>query len=98
SFYQKDVTGKVPGWIETYRYFSEGDDREKHFMVCTHEASLLYMASLGCIEMNPWSSRVASPDHPDWCVIDLDPGEKNTFEQVIEAACVVRDVLDTLEI
>jgi len=43
------------------------------------------MASLGCIEMNPWFSRVQSPDSPDFCVIDLDP-DQNTFNQVIEAA------------
>jgi bifunctional non-homologous end joining protein LigD len=98
SFYQKDVTGKVPTWIETYKYFSEGDQREKHFMVCTDEASLLYIASLGCIEMNPWSSRTQSPDHPDWCVIDLDPDKKTTFDQVIEAALVTKEVLDTLEL
>ncbi|MBT1700206.1 DNA ligase D [Fulvivirgaceae bacterium PWU4] len=98
SFYQKDVTGKVPGWIETYKYFSEGDQRQKHFMVCTDEASLLYIASLGCIEMNPWSSRVQSPDHPDWCIIDLDPDKRNTFDQVIEAAQVTKQVLDALEI
>lgn len=96
SFYQKDVTGKVPSWIEKYEYFSEGDQRQKHFMVCTDEASLLYIASLGCIEMNPWSSRVQSPDNPDWCVIDLDPDKKNTFEQVIEAANVTKEVLDAL--
>ncbi len=98
SFYQKDVTGKVPDWVETYRYFSEGDKREKHFMVCTNEAGLLYMASLGCIELNPWSSRTDKPDHPDWCVIDLDPGDQTSFDQVIEAALVTRDVLDTLEV
>lgn len=98
SFYQKDVTGKVPSWIETYQYFSEGDQREKHFMVCTDEASLLYIASLGCIEMNPWSSRTQSPDNPDWCVIDLDPDKKNTFDQVIEAANVTKEVLDSLGI
>lgn len=98
SFYQKDVTGKVPAWIEKYKYFSEGDQREKHFMVCTDEASLLYIASLGCIEMNPWSSRIDKPDHPDWCVIDLDPDKRNTFEQVIEAAQITRQVLDTLEL
>lgn len=98
SFYQKDVTGKVPSWISTYKYFSEGDHREKHFMVCTDEASLLYIASLGCIEMNPWSSRTKKPDHPDWCVIDLDPDKKNTFDQVIEAARVTKEVLDTLEL
>jgi bifunctional non-homologous end joining protein LigD len=97
SFYQKDVTGKVPAWIDTYKYFSEGDQREKHFMVCTDEASLLYIASLGCIEMNPWSSRRDSPDHPDWCVIDLDPDKKNTFDQVIEAALVTKQLLDMLE-
>ena len=96
SFYQKDVTDKVPSWIEKHKYFSEGDDRQKNFLVCTDEASLLYIASLGCIEMNPWSSRTQSPDHPDWCIIDLDPDKKNTFDQVIEAAQVTRQVLDSI--
>ncbi|HRO48124.1 DNA ligase D [Agriterribacter sp.] len=94
SFYQKDVTGKVPGWIKTFPYHSAEDERDKHFMVCTDEASLLYMASLGCIEMNPWSSRIQLPDHPDWCVIDLDP-DNNKFEQVIAAAQVTRQVLES---
>lgn len=94
SFYQKDVTGKVPAWIATHEYYSEGDQREKNFLVCTDEASLLYIASLGCIEMNPWSSRTQAPDSPDWCIIDLDPDKKNTFDQVVEAALVTRQVLD----
>jgi len=95
SFYQKDVTGKAPGWIETFLYHSEADERDKHFLVATDEASLLYMASLGCIELNPWSSRAQKPDHPDWCIIDLDP-DKNPFEQVIKAAQVTKSVLDSL--
>jgi bifunctional non-homologous end joining protein LigD len=97
SFYQKDVTGKVPDWIETFPYRSEGDNKNKNFLVCSNEASLLYMASLGCIEINPWSSRVKKPDHPDWCIIDLDP-DKNPFEKVIEAANVVKQVLDAVDI
>ena len=97
SFYQKDVTGKVPYWIKTHRYYSEADQREKHFLVCTDEASLLYVASLGCIEMNPWSSRSGKPDQPDWCIIDLDP-DKNTFDQVITAARVTKDILDAMEV
>ncbi len=92
SFYQKDVTGKVPDWIKTLPYHSEADARDKNFMVCTDEASLLYIASLGCIEMNPWSSRIQSPDNPDWCIIDLDP-DNNKFEHVIEAAQVTRQIL-----
>jgi bifunctional non-homologous end joining protein LigD len=70
---------------------------EKTFFVCTDEASLLYIAQLGCIEMNPWHSRIQSPDNPDWCVIDLDP-DTNPFEQVIETANIVKKILDALDI
>lgn len=97
SFYQKDVTGKAPEWIETYLYHSKADERDKHFLVCTDEASLLYMASLGCIELNPWSSTVHSPDNPDWCIIDLDP-DKHSFNQVIEAAQVTHTILNDMGI
>lgn len=95
SFYYKDVTGKAPDWIETYLYRSSADNRDRNYLVATNEASLLYMASLGCIEMNPWHSKVQTEDKPDWCIIDLDPA-KTTFEQVIEAARVTKDVLESI--
>jgi bifunctional non-homologous end joining protein LigD len=94
GFYQKNVSGKVPDWIETFPYHSAQDNEDKEFLVCTDEASLLYMVSLGCIELNPWSSRVQSPDNPDWCIIDLDPDKKTPFEKVIEAAQVTKKILD----
>ena len=97
SFYQKDVKGKAPEWAKTFPYTtSDGEDKE--FLVGDDEATLLYMASLGCIEMNPWFSRTAHPDNPNYCVIDLDPADKTTFEQVIQAAREVKEVLDAIEI
>lgn len=95
SFYQKDVKGKVPDWIDTFPYYSEADGREKEFLVCNDEAALLYMASLACIEINPWSSTVEHPDNPDWCIIDLDP-DKNTFNQVIQAAQITNEILGSI--
>jgi len=55
------------------------------------------MVSLGCIEINPWFSRVKSPDNPDYCVIDLDP-DKQHFDQVIEVALAVKRVLDSINV
>lgn len=98
SFYFKDVTGKAPDWIETFLYKSDADNRERHYLVAKDEASLLYMASLGCIEMNPWSSTVKKEDYPDWCIIDLDPSPKNTFDQVIETALVTKKILDEMKV
>lgn len=95
SFYQKDITNTAPAWIKREPYTtSEGDD--KNFLVPEDEAALLYMANTGAIEMNPWNSTIHKPDHPDWCLIDLDPSEKNNFEQVIRTARVTKDVLDEL--
>ncbi|MBC7743590.1 MAG: DNA ligase D [Flavobacterium sp.] len=96
SFYQKDVKGKAPGWAKTFPY-STSDGEAKEYLVGNDEATLLWAASLGCIEMNPWFSRVQSPDNPDYCVIDLDP-DKQTFDQVIEAANEVKKVLDAINV
>ncbi|MEJ5995914.1 DNA ligase D [Pedobacter sp. Du54] len=95
SFYQKDVTGKVPEWMDTYLYHTEDSDEEKHFLLGNNEATLLYMAGLGCIEINPWNSTIKKPDYPTWCIIDLDP-DRNSFNQVIEAAQVTRQILDDM--
>lgn len=95
SFYFKDVSGTAPDWVETFDYTSDSDDRLRKYLVAKDKASLLYMANMGCIEMNPWHSRVEKEDYPDWCVIDLDPA-KNTFEKVIEAANVTKDILENM--
>lgn len=97
NFYHKNMGGKVDKWLKTFERFSESSGEPKDFLICTDTASLLYMANLGCIEMNPWHSRVQSPQAPDWCVIDLDPGDI-AFEKVIETAQVVKQILDALQI
>ncbi|MGF6928196.1 bifunctional non-homologous end joining protein LigD [Chitinophaga sp. W2I13] len=97
SFYQKDVTAVAPEWVKQFPYrTSEGED--KNFLVVEDEASLLWMANLGAIEMNPWNSTIHNPDNPDWCLIDLDPDKGNTFAQVIQTAQVVHEVLEGLGI
>ena len=97
SFYQKDVKGKAPDWVTKTFPYTTSDGEHKEYLVGSDEAVLLWMASLGCIEMNPWFSRIQSPDNPDYCVIDLDP-DKNTFDQVIEAAQEVKKVLDAIDV
>jgi bifunctional non-homologous end joining protein LigD len=94
SFYQKDITGKIPGWVETHPYRSSDEPEvEKNYLVPKSEADILLMAGMGCIEMNPWSSTILRPDHPDWCIIDLDP-DKQSFDKVVQAALITKQVLD----
>jgi bifunctional non-homologous end joining protein LigD len=96
NFYQKNVRGKVPGWIETFKEFSESTRETIEYLVCTNEATLIYMVNSGCIEINPWHGRKESTLQPDWCLIDLDPDKNNTFEQVIEVANLVKKILESI--
>ncbi len=93
GFYQKNSEDQ-PDWIETVPLYSGSAKREIAYMLCQNEATLLHMANMGCIELNPWSSRVASLDYPDYTVIDLDPSTKSTFPQLIEVALTAKEILD----
>ncbi len=93
GFFHKDVSELNLDWQETVEIYSESNDKELRYLVCNDQATLTYMNQLGCIEINPWNSRIQSLTHPDYIVIDLDPGE-NTFDEIIETALVVKEVLD----
>ncbi len=97
SFYQKD-NETLPDWVETVKIYSESSKKEIDYLLCQNEATLLYMANLGCIEINPWNSTIQNLEHPTYTVIDLDPSSKNTFEQVIEVALAAKEVLDLAKI
>jgi bifunctional non-homologous end joining protein LigD len=97
SFFQKDVGDLPPYWVKTVKVYSESNQKKIDYLVCDSVDSLLYMAQLGCIEINPWNSRVDKLDKPDWVVLDLDP-EDVPFNQVVEVANVVRLVTEDLNI
>lgn len=95
SFYQKDMDHKGPDWLEIFEHDSDEAGKLIHYLLCQDKATLAYMVNLGCIDINPWNSRVQSPDNPDFMIIDLDP-EDIGFDKVVEAALLVHDVLDSI--
>jgi bifunctional non-homologous end joining protein LigD len=94
GFYQKDAGGQAPDWVKSVKLYSESTDKDIDYIICNDKATLLYLNNLGCIELNPWNSRLGSLEYPDYMVIDLDPSDKNTFGEVIDAALATKEVLD----
>jgi bifunctional non-homologous end joining protein LigD len=90
-FFQKEVSDSFPKWLRTgmadgIRHVI-GDDR----------ATLLFLVNLGCIDHNPWMSRIGSLEHPDYMLIDLDP-QDCPYSKIVEAALLVRTKLDKAEL
>lgn len=94
GFYHKDAGDIAPDWMETADIHAESTNKIISYLVCNDLNSLLFIANLGCIEMNPWNSTVTRLDKPDYMVMDIDPSEKNSFEEVVDTALVVRDVCE----
>jgi bifunctional non-homologous end joining protein LigD len=94
SFFQKDAADNAPAFVSHQLIHSESNNKEINYIVCDNIATLVYLNNLGCIEMNPWHSTVKSLDKPDYLMIDIDPSEENTFDQVVQTALTVREVLD----
>jgi bifunctional non-homologous end joining protein LigD len=94
SFYQKDLENH-PTWVKTTLIHSDSAGKDIEYVLANDEATILYLINLGCIELNPWNSRIAHLENPDWAVIDLDP-EDIGFDAVIESARAVHAVLDEL--
>ena len=98
GFFHKDAGDDAPEWVRTEPIWSESSSRDVDYIIADDKATLLYLANLGCIELNPWHSRVGQLERPDYLVIDLDPSDKNTFDQVVETAKAVKEVCDSIGI
>lgn len=94
GFFHKDAGDHVPEWVDTSAILSESTGEHVDYIICNNKATLLYLANLGCIEINPWHSTVGDLEHPDYMIMDLDPADKNTFDQVIDTAKAIKEVLD----
>jgi DNA ligase D-like protein (predicted polymerase) len=92
AIFQKRAPEKRPDWIDVaeLRYASGTTAKEA---VLHDAAGLAWAINLGCIDLNPHPVRAGDLDHPDELRIDLDPVPGVAWQQIVDVALVVRDVL-----
>jgi bifunctional non-homologous end joining protein LigD len=98
AFFQKNMQDGIPDWLQTIAIKSEAakDKEEIHYAIANDRASLLFLTGLGCIDHNPWSSRLDDLAHPDYLFFDLDPSEGTEFSVVVTLARILQKKLDEL--
>ena len=90
AFYQHRAPDAVPPGVRTETL--PHDDVPSR-IVGDNLKTLLYVAQLAAISMDPWFSRVQSPDIVDHIAFDLDPMPGVPFSSVLDVARWVRDEL-----
>ncbi len=94
GFFHKDAGENAPDFIKSFAVHSESSNKQIDYIICNDKITLAYLNNLGCIELNPWHSTLQNADKPDYMIIDIDPSEKNNFDQVIDTANAFKKILD----
>ena len=97
SFYQRDAPAFVPDWLTRKTLWSESAEREVNYFVVQNVESLQYLANMGAIPIHAWHSRITDLEHPDWCVLDLDPKDA-PFAHVVDIARLIQELLDEIDL
>ncbi|WP_018613955.1 DNA polymerase domain-containing protein [Segetibacter koreensis] len=101
GLYIKDMEGRQPEWADIFttarKHRKKGKRSEIDYLVCNNEATLLYMVNLGCIDINPWTSRTGNYQQPDFVIIDLDPSDED-FKKAIDTANAAKQFFDAYKL
>ncbi len=99
SWFHQNLGREAPGWLTTIATPTRVSSRKSvsHLVVDSTEA-LRWLAQMSVLTVHMWSSHAPKLEEPDWVVFDLDPAKGKGIEQAIEAALIVRRLLDNLKL
>ncbi len=96
GFWHKEVPSHAPEWLRRWRNEEADPGETVCYAVVDSVPALVWMANFGAIELNPWTSRLPNVHEPTWALIDVDPGEQSSFEEVLVLARLYRSALEHL--
>jgi bifunctional non-homologous end joining protein LigD len=66
------------------------------YLVADSIEAIVSLAQMGIVEIHTWNSTDDDVERPNRIILDIDPGPEVTWKQVVTAARLARDVLETL--
>ena len=92
-FWHKEIPAYAPGWVSRWRHESHDPAQSHTYVVADSVATLAFLANQAAIDLHPWTSRIDAPERPTYALIDIDPGDKTTWSEVLVLARLYRAAL-----
>ncbi|HUP44792.1 MAG TPA: DNA ligase D [Thermoanaerobaculia bacterium] len=98
SWFQQNIGREGPDWLRLVETPTQTKRGKVRHLVADSRDALRWLAQMSVLTVHMWHSRAPALDQPDWMLFDLDPAKGKGFDQAIEAALVMRKILDELEL
>ncbi len=96
GFWHKEVPSHAPEWMTRWHNDEADPGETEWYFVVDSVPALAWMANYGALELHAWTSRLPDVHQPTWALIDIDPGPKVTFDDVLVLARLYRTALEHL--
>ncbi|MFW5976731.1 MAG: non-homologous end-joining DNA ligase [Bacillota bacterium] len=98
SFFQKNCPDYAPAWLSKVKIYSRKNKKHIKWITVNKLSDLIWIANKASIELHGWFSTIKHPENPDFAVFDLDPGNSSTFQDTIETALLIKEMLQELQL
>jgi bifunctional non-homologous end joining protein LigD len=98
GFWQKDLPSSVPDWLGRWTETGVAERDANSHLVADEVATLAWLANQAAFEIHAWTGRLDAPDRPTFALIDIDPGEKTTWEETLVIARLYRAAFEHLDV
>lgn len=98
GFWHKEMPDYAPEWLTQWHNDGADEGQTECYAVLDSVASLAWMANWGALELHGWTSALPDVRQPTWALIDIDPGERTSFAEILELARLYRTALEHLRV
>jgi bifunctional non-homologous end joining protein LigD len=96
GFWQKELPSHAPPWLPRWDNPEADRGESKTYLVVDEPAALVWAANFGALEWHAWTSQVDEPRKPTYALIDLDPGEETSWDDLLVLARLHRTAFEHL--
>lgn len=97
-FWEKDAPSFTPEWVKRFPVPRREGGPPIEYIVVNDAKTLLWLASVGGIELHPFLHKVPKIEIATEVVFDLDPGEGTDLRDAARVALLLRDALSSLDL
>jgi bifunctional non-homologous end joining protein LigD len=96
SFWQKDIPSTAPDWLRRWKEVGVAERDANTHLVADEVAALCWLGNQASFEVHAWTGRLDAPERPTFALVDIDPGEKTTWDETLAIARLYRTAFEHL--
>jgi bifunctional non-homologous end joining protein LigD len=96
GFWHKQLPSHAPEWVPRWDNPDADSGETTTYLVIDEAAALVWAANYGALEWHAWTSLADQPRRPTYALIDIDPGEDTSWDDVLALARLHRTAFETL--